>query len=248
MQTTQFVPFRTKQIREYEDQKCCKARSNITATETVIDPNRADKSLKGTLPTKPQQDSRTDKIKELARHKIAEAEAAIAAAEASALQSLHHQTFAPQRMPLWVLPAAAERGPSTPNRALPASISIEQRKQGAIQGQAAAGSDAFPQRLQQHQTQSGPVKTVSSLAPSLKTQPNTILEEAGMRRKPRSFDAGKSCYAPGHPLHCQAEPQKARAWGASTVTSRQLPPWAKQTELPSFAAVPSGTLLSQGST
>jgi hypothetical protein len=32
------------------------------------------------------------------------------------------------------------------------------------------------------------------------------------------------------------------------VTSRQLPPWAKQTELPSFAAVPSGTLLSQGST
>jgi hypothetical protein len=204
----------------------------MAATEPVIGCQQECEGLKCPLPlAKVPPTSRADEIKEMARRRIAEAEAAIAAAEASALQSLQHERFAPKRMPPWVLPADIQQD-CNKGAVVSASRGVGQKEQDSKR-------EAAARRFQEYKKHFRTVVNMTGLALSSEKQPTTDI--AIVRGMPHSVSFEKGSRVPAQPLQGQA--QKAKADGSATVAVKQLPPWAKQRELPSFAAAQSGAYL-----
>lgn len=163
--------------------------------------------------------SRAAGIKEQARRKIAEAEAAIAAAEASAMRNMKHERFSAHRIPPWVMPTATQDPRlARPQASLAGAPSVATRH-GAGPALRLVGA---------------PAQHADNVAGSSSQHALPHLREHGAR--PAALRLAQGMPMLGATQHtAQADGGKDRPRLAA-----QHPSWARQPGLPSFPSVTSG--------
>ena len=162
--------------------------------------------------------SRAAGIREQARRKIAEAEAAIAAAEASAMRNMKHERFSAQRIPPWLPPEALADVPGKAQA--PHAVHYASPHAQRLDPTAHV---APSQNLQQPGRYIGGVESQQRLVPSLQAPPvASTLHGAGCAPLPGALQR----IAP--PAGSGERPRPAAH------------PWGRQRELPTFPSVGSG--------
>jgi hypothetical protein len=163
-------------------------------------------------------------IKDLARQKIAEAEAAIAAAEYSAIQAMQGERFSPHRIPPWAVapPANASAINSTVDlKATPNSTIIPQ----VISPKHPGAMESFTSSLKKHETHLRALQ--ASATPPLQL---------------RLISHPQTDLVPVASAHRKELAAKSAPDFRNPATS--LPPWAHPSPLPTFKAYISGVEVS----
>jgi hypothetical protein len=166
--------------------------------------------------------SQPQSIRALAQRKIAEAEAAIAAAEQSAMQAMHGERFSATRVPPWA-PPQARPAPSVQPQPLP---DVQGPGPQSAPRQQLTSLSSFKARLQGHEEH---LSTLQRLAQGEPAQPQGA--RSVLNAKP---------HAPAMRQRQQVQELPWPQAGAGGTQAPPPPPWAQPSFLPSLARHSSG--------